>query len=135
MKRSGIFIIAGIALVAAFLLLRPKAEQPVTTPSPSAITSPTDAEEPAVAAAFKYSDGEIDGPAVVQATQGEVVDIAFSSDVNGTLHLHSYEVMSQVTAGEDATLSVTADTAGRFSVEFHGDGNAQAVVTELEVTP
>lgn len=128
-------IIAAIAVIAAFVLLRPKADPVETTPSPSSISTPIDTSSPSVSETFSYADGAVEGPPIVHATQGDVVELIFASDVDGEAHLHSYEVMGDVTAGESVTLTVTADTAGRFPLEFHGEENAHAEVTVLEVTP
>lgn len=133
MKKAGIVVAAAVLLVGGFILLQPKAADPVPEPTAQPATIPTG--EPTVAATFAFADGAMDGPTTVDAGIGDQVQITLTADESGMLHLHGYEIIVDVEPGAPATLDVLADQAGRFSLEFHGDPGTQAQVTELEVTP
>ena len=53
---------------------------------------------------------------------GSDVMIVFSADVAEEAHLHGYDLLTAVEPGENAMLMFTADTAGKFELEFEFSG-------------
>jgi len=78
------------------------------------------------------------GTEVVRVTQGDNVEIRWTSDEATELHLHGYNVETEVTAEGEAVMTVEARAAGRFAIEGHGfsgDHKAKKTLLYLEVLP
>lgn len=88
--------------------------EPITT-SPTASTTATTTPELDV----EFVDGEIVGPDVFEAALGESVDIWIRSDVDDEMHVHGYDLIYDLEAGEPFHLSFVADVPGIFEVEVH----------------
>jgi hypothetical protein len=58
----------------------------------------------------------------IRVTQGEQIDITLESDQAAELHLHGYDLITQLEPGAPGTLSFVARIAGRFPVEAHRMG-------------
>ncbi len=75
----------------------------------------------------------------IRVAQGDVVELRWSSDVNQTLHLHGYDIETEVRPGSPVVMRFGAFATGRFPVEIHGgshgDAHDQAVLIYLEVHP
>lgn len=59
----------------------------------------------------------------IRVTQGEEIEITLSSDQAAELHLHGYDLITQLEPGAPATLSFVGRIAGRFPVEAHRMGS------------
>jgi hypothetical protein len=85
------------------------------------------------------ADVEISGgTGVVRVTQGEEIEIHWTSNQATELHLHGYNVKTKVAGEGEAIMTVKARTAGRFAVESHGfgaDHHAEKTLLYLEVLP
>lgn len=77
------------------------------------------------------SGGEVDGPGTVTIQAGQQVELAVTSDAADHVHVHGYDVLKDVAAGETATLTFTADIPGVFEVELEESGTQ---LLELQVT-
>ncbi len=64
----------------------------------------------------------IEGDERVEVAVGDVVMIMVSADVDEEAHLHGYDILVDVTAGDSAMMLFTADTPGRFELEFEKSG-------------
>ena len=62
----------------------------------------------------------VSGGPTIRVTQGDQVELVWSSDEGVELHLHGYDLELQVSAGEPAVLAFTAAIAGRFPLTSHG---------------
>jgi hypothetical protein len=77
----------------------------------------------------------------IRVTQGQAVELAFSTDETVELHLHGYDQSLTVQRGSPAVMRVQAKTAGRFALEAHRFGNdsgrsqRHVVLLYLEVHP
>src|SRR5262249_50791932 len=62
----------------------------------------------------------VDGPhRTIRATQGTMLELAFTADETLELHLHGYDRHLTVRAGEEAVMRLDAKVAGRFAIEAH----------------
>ena len=98
-------------------------ESPVEDPP---VEEPVDAAEPeadlSVAAVFAAGNVELDADERIEASIGDVVTLTVDSDVVEEIHLHGYDIFLDVAPDEVTTLTFTADTPGRFEIEFESSG-------------
>jgi hypothetical protein len=145
------------ALVGLFLLLRPADEpQPRTTPSPTVTgtpaTTPTpetpeptatgtppgqDALEAEIEVEEERVQIEVEGqrvpnPATIEVTQGQRVSLRVEADVSDEVHVHGYELLTDLSPGERATITFRADIPGVFEIELERAGQ---LLAQLEVRP
>ncbi len=73
----------------------------------------------------------LEGDDRVKVGLDDVVMIMITADVEEEAHLHGYDISTNVTPGESAVIIFSADTAGRFEIEFEKSG---AFIAELEVS-
>lgn len=116
---------------------------PATSPAPAGTTpveetagedspspTPEATEEAGVRAEFTVSDGAVDGPGRVEVAQGEMVVLVVTSDVDDEVHVHGYDILADVAAGETVTLEFAADVPGVFEVEME---ERHLKLTDLQV--
>ncbi|MFQ5558044.1 MAG: hypothetical protein ACE5GB_11125, partial [Acidimicrobiales bacterium] len=65
------------------------------------------------------------------ASVGDVVEIVVVSAIDEELHVHAYDVMGDLVAGERTIIRFDADIPGVFDVELEGSGR---LVISLEVS-
>jgi len=58
-------------------------------------------------------------PKDIKVKHKQDVTINIKSDVDGTLHVHGYNLEKDLKSGEKAEISLVADATGRFSIGFH----------------
>lgn len=145
MHKSGLtFMLLGIiALMGLFLLLKPLATEhrvPAVAGKPAAEAAPAEAAagpgQPSAVPIQIVGGKRVGGPEVIRLRQGEVLALSLTSDKNGELHLHGYDLRVQLQAGQPAELRFTAEHSGRFEYELHGHGQgAHAALGVIEVLP
>jgi hypothetical protein len=111
-----------------------------TTTTSASSGGPTSA--PPVAEGDQPGDGVIDltiaGGSVVggvrreSVKQGSQVTLRVTSDADGEIHVHTYDLRLDLAAGRSADLTFLAKIAGVFEVELEGP---KKKVLELEVRP
>jgi hypothetical protein len=83
--------------------------------------------------------GAVAGPKSARVTQGDTVILRWKSDKPLELHLHGYDVTTQVGPAKPAEMKVQARATGRFPVEMHATGarggHAHKPLFHLEVYP
>ncbi len=78
---------------------------------------------------------------VLRVTQGDTVEIVWTTDEATTVHLHGYNIEAKVRPGAPASLIVKARAAGRFPISAHGFGHApgaahgETTLLYLEIHP
>ncbi|MEN8108990.1 MAG: hypothetical protein ABFS22_13420 [Pseudomonadota bacterium] len=60
---------------------------------------------------------------VIRITQGEEVELVWSSDETANLHLHGYDIEFKVTPDAPTPITFTAHATGRFPITSHGFGD------------
>jgi hypothetical protein len=142
-------------LVSLFFALRPDDDEPAaqttiqtttartTTAAPPPATTeqatteappPTTTEAPAtVEITYVIVGGQPQGGiARDSVARGRNVVITVTSDAADHVHVHGYDLMSDVAPGAPATIRFTADAPGRFEIELEDSG---VQIAELEVRP
>lgn len=56
---------------------------------------------------------------VLRATEGERIELRWTSDAPVVLHLHGYDIEARVTPGKPAVMAFDARLTGRFALEIH----------------
>jgi heme/copper-type cytochrome/quinol oxidase subunit 2 len=83
--------------------------------------------------AFTVSGTHVSGPSVISALQGYPVTVQLSGvDSPDQLHLHGYELRTEVLPGQTASLNFTAKHSGVFELELH---ELRLPIARLEVYP
>lgn len=139
---------AALVLVAALALTgcstgasEPAAPAPVAaaTEAPSAdpTAAPTAAPEPTVepddaqVIAVTVAGGEVTGDiGRVEVPMGTIIRLVVTSDTADEVHVHGFDLYSDVTPGQPGQLEFVADRAGVFEVEFH---DSRQVLTRLQI--
>ncbi len=130
-------------LVSLFVALRPDNEKPAppttvsaTTTTVAATTAPTTTggQGPGtVHIDYAVSGGKpTGGIARDSVSRGRIVVLRVTSDVADHVHLHGYDLKSDVGPGAPATIRFTATAPGRFELELEESG---VQIGELEVRP
>jgi len=76
--------------------------------------------------------------AAIRVTQGDEVELRWTSDEPVELHLHGYDLKIRARPGAPAAMVVAARATGRFPITSHGWGegtHAHDTLTYLEVYP
>jgi len=72
------------------------------------------------------------GSTTFRVKQGDTVVFSISSDTEGEVHLHGYDLEEEIAPGKTATLTFTANATGRFLIEVE---ETEAELGFLEVQP
>ncbi len=75
------------------------------------------------------------GVAELSAKSGEEVVFDVLSDVTTEIHVHTYDLYFDVTAGKKKQISFPAELEGVFEIEAHLDPAGDVQIAELEVNP
>jgi|TARA_B100002003_G_scaffold197519_1_gene188021 FtsP/CotA-like multicopper oxidase with cupredoxin domain len=76
--------------------------------------------------------------AAIKMTEGDLVELRWSSDETVELHLHGYDLKLIVLPGEPGVMAFRAFASGRFPITSHGwggGGHSHDALTYLEVHP
>ena len=79
----------------------------------------------------KVEGGTVEGGGRTPVSLGDTVTIRVTSDVDDHIHLHGYDVMVDVIAGETADLTFEATIPGVFEVELE---DSRVLLLELEIS-
>ena len=91
------------------------------------------------------ADRAVVGEPVVRVTEGDRVELRWTTDEAAEIHLHGYDVVLGLVPGATATMAFDAHATGRFPVTAHGfgahgeedagHGHDEAVLLYVEVHP
>jgi FtsP/CotA-like multicopper oxidase with cupredoxin domain len=73
----------------------------------------------------------------IRVKQGDQVQLNWKTDEKAVLHLHGYDIETNVARGKPASMKFTAKATGRFPVTSHGfgDGHGHSALIYIEVHP
>ena len=71
----------------------------------------------------------VHGPKMLTARRGDTVELIVTADAEEEFHLHGYDRSIDIGPDKEPTLTVVADTAGRFIAELEGS-KEEGVVLE-----
>lgn len=123
---------SAIALIVAFLLLKP----PTATTAPA----PSEAQSVAQPANSNTVPGDVtidihiqasrrtEGPVLTQVPQGNRIVLRVTSDAADEFHLHGYDLHLDLEPGTPGELSFLADRSGRFEYELHHTHRSLGVI-------
>jgi hypothetical protein len=107
-----------------------------TTPSVTSTTTtaPTTTEASGPTTIRVTVENGVPKGGIVRATvkEGDDVVLVVTSDVADEIHLHGYDLSTEVTAGGSARLPFTASIPGRFEVELE---SRSTQIADLTVEP
>lgn len=90
-------------------------------------------------AELAIAQGKLSGKNVVRVTEGQIVELRWSSDTATELHLHGYDVVARPKPGAPAVMRFKAHATGRYPVTVHGHahggGHTEKTMLYLEVHP
>jgi hypothetical protein len=72
---------------------------------------------------------------MIKVTQGDEVELRWSSDRPMSLHLHGYDLEVKVAPQSPVVMSFKANLAGRFAISEHRQPGREQAVLYLEVHP
>jgi hypothetical protein len=140
-------------LVSLFVALRPDDDEPVaqTTTAPT-LTAETEAEpatdetetepppptttapDPDAAVVIRIAVPSDTAPTVrkYSVRRGREVEVVVRTELADHVHLHGYDLMTDVGPGRPGRIAFTADAPGRFEIELEDRG---LHIADLEVRP
>ena len=81
-------------------------------------------------------DGKLVGGAMsLRVTEGDAVTFRLTSNAPIELHLHGYDIETEVGPDAPARLSFEAFATGRFPVTVHGTDHQESTLLYIEVYP
>ena len=91
-------------------------------------------------ATITVENGEpVGGPVEIEVNKGDRVSIQVSTDQDGAVHVHGYEIEKPIKAGQTITVAFAADLDGKYEVEQHLETNgvetADTQIADLTVQP
>lgn len=85
------------------------------------------ADQAAMARAeIAIKDRKVVGSNVARVTEGQSVELHWTTDETVELHLHGYDIEATVKPGASATMSFKAHATGRYPVTSHGFGDSHS---------
>lgn len=95
-------------------------------------TDPTPVGPGTVQVAIAVADGSVATDADrVDVALGSTVELVVNADVTDEVHIHGYDLHGDVSPGNPAQVTFTADIAGLFEVELEDEG---LLLVELQVS-
>lgn len=110
----------------------PSATATPTATATSADPSPT-STLPAVidqVVEFTVQGKRVTGPSRVKVTRGDTVRLVITSDKADEVHVHTYDKLVPIQAGQAADVDIKATIAGVFEVEMESN---HLLITKLQV--
>lgn len=78
---------------------------------------------PDVRIEVKIENRKVVGDQVIRVTQGQIVEMVWTTDEETQVHIHGYEIHIPTSPGTPAEIKFEAHATGRFPVTSHGYGN------------
>jgi len=71
----------------------------------------------------------------IRVTEGENVQIHWTSDETAKIHLHGYDIDVKAEPGETVSMKFEAHATGRFPITLHGFGHHTLIYLEVYPLP
>jgi len=84
-----------------------------------------------ITATFKAGTVDLEGDDRVDVEVDDVVMVMVTSDVTDQVHVHGYNILAEVGSDMNAMILFTADSPGKFEIEFEASGT---FIAELVVS-
>lgn len=89
---------------------------------------------------LEFADGKaVGGAQDISVTQDDHVTVTLHTDEPAELHIHGYELSTEVDRGATGSIKFTADATGEFEVEAHpiahGEEGDGVEIATLQVNP
>lgn len=81
---------------------------------------------------ISVADGKVTGGGDITVKQGSRVIVSVTADVSDEVHIHGYDLKTNVTPNQPMSITFTATAAGKFEVELE---EAALPLTEITVVP
>lgn len=116
-------IALALTLAAILLLAGCGGDGAANTPSSTATTTPSESAFAGTEIVVALTNGKV-VPAThrVKVAEGTQVRLLVTSDKADEVHVHGFDILKDVSAGQQATLDFTADQTGVFEVEGEQSG-------------
>ncbi|HSX48206.1 MAG TPA: cupredoxin domain-containing protein [Candidatus Nanoarchaeia archaeon] len=122
-RKSLVIGVAVLALIGAFVVLKPK---------PKTQTTPQQTVQQKTFTLEIKDKKLISGPETIQVNQGDEVTIKITLDATDEVHLHGYDKSVELEPNQPGEIKFTADTSGRFPFELEG---SKTELGAVEVAP
>jgi hypothetical protein len=91
--------------------------------------------EPAAAADVRFElqikERKVVGDEVIRVTQGQIVEMVWTTDEETNVHIHGYEIHIPVSPDKPAEVTFEAHATGRFPVTSHGFAEAAGKMHQM----
>lgn len=77
-------------------------------------------------AELTIKDRKLQGSNVFRVTEGQTVELRWTTDETAELHLHGYDIEVKAKPGALATMTFKAHATGRYPVTVHGFGDSHS---------
>ncbi len=88
---------------------------------------------------IRIENRKVVGDNVIRLTEGQRVEMIWTTDVATELHIHGYDIRIEVSPEAPAEISFIAHATGRFAVTSHGfgdqHGHGHETLAYIEVYP
>ena len=132
-KKSAIFILIGVViLIAVFYYVgrKDQEEAPVTNNSPAQSVQNIQPESKIIK--VNYSSSTAFQPQTERIEQGQEVSLRVISDIADEVHLHGYDLNTDLESNKEGQLNFKADKTGRFEFELE---DHKTLLGVIEVYP
>lgn len=96
------------------------------------------ADEPA-RIQVRIENRKVVGDQVIRLTQGQLVEIIWTTDEAAELHMHGYDIRVEISPDASVAMLISAHATGRFAVTSHGfggeHGHGHETLAYIEVHP
>jgi FtsP/CotA-like multicopper oxidase with cupredoxin domain len=87
--------------------------------------------EPDVRVEIQIVNREVVGEQLIRVTQGQIVEMTWTTDEETQVHIHGYEIHIPASPGTPAKVTFEARATGRFPVTSHGYGDDYGLMHQM----
>lgn len=93
--------------------------------------SPLPEPAPDVRFELQIKERKVVGDQVIRVTQGQLVEMVWTTDEETNVHIHGYEIHIPTSPDSPARVTFEAHATGRFPVTSHGFADAAGKMHEM----